>query len=197
MQKKIYLAFILIFPFYLMAQNINTTEYKISMIGNSQEIYLIKENDNYSGFIISSFYKPSKRFLGLTLRKHEALNIKTDLDSDLVKKTMSELKNMGIDNLQNCEENIDCNKINFLDPDFLVFDIKNGDSISSYKFKEVYPENNSKDIIEKNAIRRTAQILITVINENLDLKTQFKFALRKMKKPYCYDCGGISSCCVK
>lgn len=168
------------------------------MIGSPQEIYLIKDNnENYSGYINTEFYKPNQRFLGILISKHKDFIIRTDLDPSIVENTIKKLQKTGIETIEHCGSNSDCKSINFLDPDFLVFKIKKSENYKEFEFKEIYPENIKKDNIEQNILRRKAQILITIIDENLKLKDKLKTALRQVNRPYCYECGGISSCCVK
>jgi len=173
-------------------------EYQVSMIGTPQKIFLQKDtNQNYKGYILTEFYKPEKRFLGITLRKYKDVEIKTNLDEIIVKKTIEDLNKSGIENIEKCETDADCDSTSFLDGDYLSFKIKNGNSTENYEFSEVYPENLERSNIEKNKVRRKAQIFITIIDKNLDLKKQFRQASKEIKRPYCYNCGGISSCCIK
>ncbi len=197
--KFIYSLFFVVFlSQFLLSQNSNFVEYKISMIGSPQEIYLIKDNDDiYRGYINAKFYKPNQKFLGILIRKHKDFIIKTDLDPSVVENTMKKLQKAGIETIEDCRNHSDCESINFLDADFLVFKISNSNNYKEFFFKEVYPENAKKDNIEQNILRRKAQILITIIDENLNLKDKFKIALKQVKRPYCYECGGVSSCCVK
>lgn len=173
-------------------------EYQISMIGEPQEIFLKKDNDqNYIGYIITEFYKPNKYFIGIPLRKYKEIKIKTDLQPNIVKELMTDLNNAGIIDLKKCESDEECKTIKFLDSDFLVFKIKSKNAYSEFKYPEVYPENKSINNIEKNNLRRKAQIMISIIDNKLNLKDHFRNALKKVGKPYCYHCGGVSSCCSK
>lgn len=192
------LFFVVFLSQFLLSQNSNFVEYKISMIGTPQEIFLIKDKDDtYRGYINAKFYKPNQKILGILIRKHKDFIIKTDLNSGIVEKTMKKLQKAGIETIEDCRNNVDCESVNFLDADFLVFKISNSENYKEFLFKEVYPENAKKDNIEQNILRRKAQILITIIDENLNLKDKFKIALKQVKRPYCYECGGISFCCAK
>lgn len=173
-------------------------EYHVLMIGKPQEIFLKKDlNNNYSGKIITKFYKPSKYFLGITLRKYSEIEIKTNLDSTIVKETINDLNKAGINSLEKFDSNEECKSIKFLDSDFLVFKINTQNSSETFEFSEVYPEELNSNNIEKNFIRRKAQILITLIDNKINLKEQFRIAEKNISNPYCYSCGGISSCCIE
>ncbi|MEC5395308.1 hypothetical protein [Bergeyella sp. RCAD1439] len=191
------LLFVITLSQFLLSQNSNFVEYKILMIGSPQEIHLIKdENDTYRGYINAEFYKPHQKFLGILIRKHKEIVIKIDLNPSIVENTMKKLQNAGIETIEDCRNDADCKSINFLDPDVLVFKINNSKNTKKLEFEEVYPENTKKDNVEQNVLRRKAQILVTIIDENLKLKEKFKIVRKQLNKPYCYGCGGISSCCV-
>lgn len=198
LQRIILVILIILSPNFIFAQDNIQREYKISMIGLPQTIYLIEHTkDEYTGYIISDFYKPLKKFLFLTLRKHKKIKIKEDLASHIVKKAMQELKLNGIEQLKKCKEDEECKEIIFLDPDHLVFEITSGNKKIRSEFQSVYPEKIEKTNIEHTKLRRQAQILITTLDEVLDLEEIFHKTSQKIKRPYCYYCGGISSCCPR
>lgn len=199
MLRKISLVILLTLSLTLIyAQKSITREYKISMIGSPQIIYLIEqENNEYNGYTTSDFYRPRKKFLFLTLRKYKEIQIKTDLSDEIVKTTMQELRSKGIEYLKKCEDDEQCKKQGFLDADNLVFEITDNGKQLKADFQAVYPENTQKTNIEVIPLRRLAQILITSADKIIGIKNEFSKALKKIKPPYCYHCSGISTCCIE
>ena len=196
MRLKIFLLFItILYTTKIYSQEI---EFQISMIGEPQKIFLKKDIDqNYIGYIISEFYKPNKYIIGIQIAKYREIVIKTDLQPNVVKELMTELNNAGISDLKKCESDDECKTIKFLDSDFLVFKIKSENTYNVFEYSNIYPESKTKNNIEKNNLRRKAQIMISIIDNKLNLSEHFRKALKKVGKPYCYHCGGISSCCSK
>ncbi|TZF81466.1 hypothetical protein FW774_18060 [Pedobacter sp. BS3] len=200
MLKKISFAglLVLIISHFTYAQDNLWREYKISMIGTSQTIYLIEQKDNsYTGYITSDFFRPLKKILFITVRKVKNFQIREDLPRQVVKTTMQALKSQGIEALKKCEDDEQCSKINFLDPDHLAFEITVGSKRIKAGFQAVYPERKSNTPIESTTLRRQAQVLITIVDKSIDLENEFRKSRSKIKPPYCYGCGGISYCCVR
>ncbi|MDM1298037.1 hypothetical protein HXZ94_05935 [Empedobacter falsenii] len=168
------------------------------MIGSPQKVYLnLESNQNYSGYIISDFYRPAKYIFRIKTKNSEDINHRIDLDSEVVCKTMNELESQGIESLKKCEEIDECKKIVYLDGDGSSFKIIKGDKELIVDYNGIYPENKLKDNIEKVDYREKAQKLLTTLENNLDLKAKFRLALKEIKSPYCYFCGGTSTCCTK
>lgn len=171
-------------------------QYVISMIGSPQKIYLnLESNQNYNGYIISEFYRPAKYFFRIKTKNNEDINHRIDLSPDVVGKTMNELE--WIENLKKCEEIEECKNIAYLDGDGLSFKIIKGGKEFIVDYNGIYPENKLKNNIEKVDYREKVQKLLTTLENNLDLDAKFKLALKEIKSPYCYFCGGTSTCCIK
>ena len=197
MKNLLVLLFIIV-PSCIYAQNNIVREYKIRMIGSPQTIYLIEtENNEFTGYITSDFYRLMKRFLMVTIRTSKKIQVREELPPATVKNTMLALKSNGIEQLMKCEDDPLCSKQNFLDADHLTFYVKSNGKKIKLEFQSVYTENAQLSNIETIPLRRQAQLLITTVDKIIDLKNEFRKSLKKIKRPFCYQCGGISNCCVE
>lgn len=159
--------------------------YEISFSGRDQKVILTERNKKFSGIVQSQFHKQySRREITKTKK----------IKNDVAKIIVSNLKNNGIFELKNGDDNIDCGDF-YLDGDFLNFIVAENKIIINKGFDEVYPESES-NIIETNQCRRKAQILATIIDKELFLKAMHLKLFKKLGSGTCY-WTGITQVCIK
>lgn len=186
--KNILLILITFESLTLFGQEIPNTIYEISVINNPQKIVLKEyENEKFEGLIITEIIKGtgSPNFLqrlwkDLWKLDNEELVLQSKIDNVIVKELVLKLKKEGIKTLQDCSNNIECNKIRFLDGGMVTFKVKTDKIDRLIGFEEIYPltENNK----EKNQLRFKAQILLTILYNDIDLHKEFSNLFKELPK---------------
>jgi hypothetical protein len=174
--------------------------YKINYGDLPQSIELI-ENDNgkFKGSINTELDKGNWdiTWLNRTWRKVWKIQAKKKsiidpIDEELVKNLMYQLEKDGIETIKNCEDDIDCNNIGFLDGSSTSFKIKTKKNERKYYFSEIYPI--LKDNRETNEIRKQAQNIITTLDRFISQKESFSKAIKQLPRGKYYYFSGISIC---
>ena len=155
------------------------------------KLTLIERNKSeYSGYVSYVFFegKPTsaKSFVGRLFNNSNAKKvsdsvlIKNKLPDSLAGVLMLGLQNTGIEDLIPCNEDNDCAKINFLDPNFTVFNLKIDGKAKQFEYASIgYP---SAQFPEKTQLRRRVQDLVNICVTKIDYSKEFKTAREKLKK---------------
>ena len=197
MKNRIALLTALLLTFYsLKAQTVPTNEslntYEIEVGAHKfGKLILIERNKNeYSGYISYVFFegKPAsaKGFFGRLFKSSDkkrvldSVSINNKLPDSLAKSLILTLQNAGIEKLIPCTEDKDCAKINFLDPNFTVFNLNIEGRVKQLEYASIgYP---SAQFPEKTQLRRRVQDLVSICVTKIDYSTEFKTAREKLKK---------------
>lgn len=179
----------------IFAQENILLSYSIGIPNTPQVVYLSENNDgSFKGFVTAEFWKPEKYiFKIIKIKNLRTKKITIQLPSDIVKKAIMDLRSGGIEQFSKYKN--DDSKY-FLDGDFLVFDLFYNKKIEKVEIPEIAPLNTMQSNKEKDGRRALAQNLLTIIDNNINLKGIFREAQKQMKTPYSYSCGGISICTV-
>ncbi len=107
------------------------------------------------------------------------------INSDVAKKIIRELNEIQIYNIKDENDKIECGDY-YLDGDYFSIIIENKScKIKLEKvFDEIYPESESK--IEENECRRKAQLVATIIDNELNLKGIYSKHFKKSGRGTCY-----------
>ena len=192
--KNIYIIVLSLTFITVLSQNktVIKRSYEISICGKPQKIILTEStNGDFEGNIETELTKKGK------FGKSKRILDKKSIKKETVEKLMFKLKENGIETLINCDEDEECKKIGFLDGDYVGFNISDGDINKKKSFQEIYPESQSKEL-EKVELRRKAQVLLTIIDSDLNLKKLFFDLIKSFKNGmYCYWSGTTESCINK
>lgn len=195
MLEKYIFILITVFCFNIISSQEDNYEiyYKISVIDRPQTVELYKlYNGTYNGNIKTELIKGKwySTWLGKTWRdiwniKSKDIVINSAIDNKTVEYLISELKNNNIETLkEKCIKNNNCEKISFLDYDVVYFEIKTKEKERNYSFAEIYPIK--ENYVEKLALRKQAQNLITILYNAIDLNNEYKIMFNKLPKGYYY-----------
>ncbi len=143
-------------------------KYQIETLPNPQMLELIKFNDStYSGSIVTTF---------LVVENMESKDFTQEVSNSSAKVVFESLTKNGINSLEPCDN---CDNIFHMDGDNVNFKIyENNKFVSKIGFDEIYHSQNNR--IENNPIRRKAQILIDIIEENIGMEKHFGILLGEL-----------------
>lgn len=175
---------LIFFLLFFIQTKSQTKTYKFSFCGRDQKVILYeKNNGKASGLIESSFFK----------RKNNRNIVKSKkISQETAKRIIDEINNFGIYNMEDGDDKIDCGDF-YLDGDYFSIKITDGKRNFRKTYDEIYPESESKNI-EKNICRRKAQIIATIIDNELNLKSLHSAQFKKLGSGTCY-WTGISQVC--
>ena len=164
-----------------------------------QSIELTENNGVIKGIIITKLDKGSwnincfnrswRKFWKI---KPKGITIINQINEEVSKDLMLQLKSDGIETIKNCKDDLNCENINFLDGSSTSFKIKTEKIDREYYFSEIYPI--SKDHIETNEIRKQAQNIITTMNQFINLKENFSNVIKQLPSGKYYYFNGNSIC---
>lgn len=163
--------------------NSQTRTFEFSFCGRQQKVKLSKSETKYSGVIETEFHKKKSNRKIIRRKK---------IDKEIVKEIINQINKIGIYSFKDNDDKINCGD-DYLDGDYFTIKISEGDFKFEKTYDEIYPESETK-MIEKNDCRRNAQILATVIDNELKLKNVFNRHLKKNGYNICY-WTGISEVC--
>ena len=157
-------------------------EYEISLCGRDQKVKIFNKNNNiFRGWIEYEFFKKNSS---------KKIVKKQKITNSLANKLFVELTENGINEPIKVEKN--CGDF-YLDGDYLSFSIKkDGKTVNELVLAEVYPESESN--VEKNQCRRKMQILVTDLDNDLNLKKRHAEIFKKLPNNTCYWSGIYMTC---
>ena len=94
------------------------------------------------------------------------------------------MKNEGIETISKCEDDEECKRISFLDGGGVSFKLKTIALQRAYDFSGILPLEAAN--LEKTALRRQAQKLVSIIHEQINFEKQFKLTVERLPKGYYY-----------
>lgn len=164
--------------------NSQTRSFEFTFCGREQKVKLFQKNETkYRGIIKTTFYKK---------KSNREITKITRIKKETVKKIITQISTLDIYNLNDKSDKIDCGDF-YLDGDHFSVKISEEKLIFEKTFDEIYPESETK-IIEKNDCRRNAQILATIIDNELKLKDIFNKSFKQLGYNTCY-WAGVSEVC--
>jgi hypothetical protein len=176
-----------------------TRYYKINYGNLPQSIELKENKGTFKGSLVTKLDKGSWNIsmIKRTWRtfwkiENKEITIESPLNEALVENLMALLEKDGIETIKNCEDNLDCKNIGFLDGSSTSFNIKTEKIDREYYFSEIYPI--SKDNIESNEIRKQAQKIITTLDKYINQKENFSNVIKQLPSGKYYYFRGISIC---
>lgn len=160
--------------------------YEFSFCGLEQTVKIFqKKNDKITGLIETNFNK----------KDSNQKIIKTErIKTEIARTIINEIEKVGINNLKNCDDKIETGDT-YLDGDYYTVKVTVGKNVFQKVYNEIYPESETK-IIEKNNCRRNVQIIATIIDKHINLKSFHRKQLNKLGYDTCY-WSGISEVCSK
>ena len=142
-----------------------------------QIVELIELNDgSFNGTLTHSIWKTNR----MGIRKKQ-ISQRITIPNSTVGKLVSELKEIGIENLKDCSEIQDC--IIGLDGTTVSFLTSSSENINTASFWELesdYYYNQNKVELPAEVIK--ARKLISIVNKEFDLKEQFQNFLNRLPK---------------
>ena len=183
MKIRTLIFFLLIF----IQTNSQVKTYEFSFCGRSQKINFYEEkNGKITGYIESTFFKNKSKRTIIKTKK---------IPEETIKSIISEINNFGIYSLKDSDGKVDCGDY-YLDADYFSIKITDGKNIFRKTYAEVYPESETK-FIEKNDCRRNAQIIATIVDKELNLKSVFNEQFKRLGYGTCYWTGIFQVCLSK
>ena len=191
MKKKHFILFLFLINISLtFGQETKKRVYEISVINQPQTVELIEyKNGDYAGNVITEITKGKWRVGWINRTWKNIWNIETKdiidknpIDRTVVKKLMAELKESGIETIEKCCDDEECNKHMYLDSGTIGFKVKTADTVREYGFEEIYPLNEKNK--EKIELRFKAQNLITILYKYIDLKQNFSDLFKRLPRGY-------------
>ena len=95
---------------------------------------------------------------------------------------MKTLENEGIETFKKCDDDEECKRVLFLDGGSVSFKTRTNLLQINYDFAGILPLTTAN--LEKTALRRQGQKLVSVIHEQIDFKKQFKQSVRRLPRGY-------------
>lgn len=174
------------------------TFYELSVGDYPQTVFLTAyRNGMYKGVILTKFYTGKcggRRFLARLWEDIWGENPRdlidsAQIDDNIVQKLMADLKQAGIETINDCETDEECKRQQYLDGGSVGFKILTDSVNRYYSFQAIDPYKS--DNLEPGKLRRQAQNLVTLINNLLSLESRFRQTTAKLPRGYyCYGGNG-------
>lgn len=192
MKKALIILFLILYQNILYQNSNIKRSYEVTFCGKPQTIKLIEyKNGIVKGFLLTNLTKEKEN------KKDRKIIKKISFSDTQVKRMLTDLSDAGIETLKKCDEDIECEGLGFLDGDYLKFNILANGTNKHIVFSEIYPESQINGKLEEIELRKKAQLLVTIIDKEINLKEQFSNLIKSLKKGrYCYWIG-ISQVCMK
>lgn len=182
--RRFFTLFLLFFIFSVNAQNNIKTNYQISFCGKPQTLNLIQYKDGtVSGFLETDFSKQTDMRSGVA----DLIKIRTDITDAQTKRLISDLNDLGIKTLVDCNADRECKSVNFSDGSFLgIYLMLEDGSEKKMDYANLYPSSDPNSNIEDTELRKKVQTIVTTIDNVINLNDMFHNVSRDLEAGYYY-----------
>lgn len=195
MKNRFFILVLFLFGFHfskaqssLTVETLKSYEIKADAISVGKLFLAQKKDHTYNGYISFTFNKGKigRSRIGKFLaqigkeKEKEPIIVKNVLSDSLVASLMLKLQQAGIEQLVPCEEDVECAKHRFLDPNFTVIKLVTEEKSKQFDYASIALP--TAKYIEETPLRKKVQDLMVICAAEIDYHKQFIVAEKELKR---------------